>query len=139
MRHTVKLHGVIVGHSDLEKSDASLGRAWGVFRPGLGYELVQPVFQLFREAVPMYGGEPRDEDKLARYLAAREKLGLELVDADGNGIDTSVIHIADYPAEKGGLELDVLIRDDGYWSARRALNESRDASQTPPPPPPRAP
>ena len=115
MRHTVTLHGVIVGHSDLERVDLSLGRAWGPFRPGLGYELVQPVFRLFREAVPMQGGEPRDQEKLARYHAAREKLGLALVDAGGKVIPTTAIHIADYPS---GLELDVLIADDAYWAGR---------------------
>ena len=115
MRHTVKLAGVIVGHSDLEEADASLGRAWGKFRPGLGYELVQPVFQLFREAVPMRGGEPRDKDKLARYYAARDKLGLSLVDPTGAVIRTSTIHIADYDPQ---VELDVLISDDDYWTER---------------------
>lgn len=117
MRHTVKLHGVIVGHSELEQSDASEGRAWGRFRPGLGYELVQPVFRLFSEAVPMRGGEPRDREKLERYHAARDRLGLELVDAMGRRIETAVIHIADYTVEKGKeeLELDVLIKDREYW------------------------
>ena len=115
MRHTVKLHGVIVGHSDLEMADATLGRAWGTFRPGLGYELVQPIFKLYAEAVPMRGGEPRDQEKLARYHAARARLGLTLVDANGNLIATSAIHIADYA---DGLELDVLIRDEDYWAAR---------------------
>jgi hypothetical protein len=117
VRHTVKLHGIIVGHSELEERDASLGRAWGRFRPGLGYELVQPVFRLYSEAVPMPGGEPRDQDKLARYHAARDKLGLELVDASGKSILTSAIHIADYTAERGkeALELDVLISDDDFW------------------------
>jgi hypothetical protein len=115
VRHTVTLHGVIVGHSDLEEADVSLGRAWGRFRPGLGYELVQPVFRLFSEAVPMRGGEPRDKEKLVRYLAARDKLGLSLVDAEGNAISTSAIHIADYPV---GLELDVLISDEAYWAGR---------------------
>jgi hypothetical protein len=115
MRHTVKLAGVIVGHSDLEHTDASLGRAWGAFRPGLGYELVQPVFELFREATPMRGGEPRDLEKLDRYHAARDKLGLLLVDDRGAVIRTSVIHIADYTPN---LELDVLINDDAYWSSR---------------------
>jgi hypothetical protein len=117
MRHTVKLHGVIVGHSELEQSDESEGRAWGRFRPGLGYELVQPVFRLFSEAVPMPGGEPRDHEKLERYHAARDRLGLELVDASGRLIETSAIHIADYTVEKGEgeLQLEVLIRDDGYW------------------------
>lgn len=116
MRHTVKLHGVIVGHSDLEEADAFLGRAWGRFRPGLGYELVQPVFQLFSEAVPMKGGEPRDKEKVERYLAAREKMGLSLVDGAGNVIKTSAIHIADYGAD---LELDVLISDEEYWAERQ--------------------
>lgn len=115
MRHTVKLAGVIIGYSDLEEADALLGRAWGMFRPGLGYELVQPVFQLFREAAPMRGGEPRDMEKLARYHAARDKMGLSLVDDEGNVIKTSVIHIADYSPN---IELDVLISDEDYWHQR---------------------
>jgi hypothetical protein len=119
MRHTVKLHGVIVGHSDLEERDATERRAWGRFRPGLGYELVQPIFRLFAEAVPMPGGEPRDRDKLDRYHAARDRLGLELVDPSGKTIGTSAIHIADYTTEqdRGALRLEVLISDDGYWDA----------------------
>ncbi len=120
MRHTVKLHGIIIGHSDLEQVDESVGRAWGRFRPGFGYDLVQPVFRLFTEAVPMRGGEPRDADTLARYHAARDKLGLSLVDAEGNEIRTSAIHIADYTTEsdRKALELDVLISDEEYWSRR---------------------
>jgi hypothetical protein len=120
VRHTVKLRDVIVGHSDLEEADPSLGRAWGAFRPGLGYELVQPVFQLFTEAVPMRSGEARDTEKLERYHAARDKLGLSLCDADGRPIRTSVIHIADYSARGEGRELDVLIGDEAYWAARAA-------------------
>ena len=119
MRHTVKMHGVIVGHSDLESADESLGRAWGAFRPGLGYELVQPVFRLFTQAVPTRGGEPLDDFTLARYHAARAKLALDLVDANGNQIETTTIHIADYLDEDGSLELDVLIRDAEYWNARQ--------------------
>jgi hypothetical protein len=117
MRHTVKLHGVIVGHSELEQRDASTRRAWGRFRPGLGYDLVQPIFRLFVEAVPLRGGEPRDEDKLARYHAARDKLGLELVDASGRTIGTSSIHIADYSERQGSdaVEVEVLVNDDEFW------------------------
>lgn len=118
MRYTVKLHGVTVGYSELENAEPEIGRAWGVFRPGLGYELVQPVFQLHREAVPMKGGEAFDEIKLAKYHAAREKLGLELVDTSERVIKTSAIHIADYAPEKGGLELDVLVGDNVFWSSR---------------------
>ena len=53
MRHTVKLQNVIIGWSDLEQRDPVLHRAWGRFRPGVGYELVEPVFRLFTEAVPL--------------------------------------------------------------------------------------
>jgi hypothetical protein len=114
------MKGVIVGHSDLERTDESLGRAWGVFRPGIGYDLVQPVFQLFTEAVPMPGGEPLDKEKLARYHAARDRLGLELVDGEGNVIRTSAIHIADYTGRTGKIELDVLIPEESYWATRLA-------------------
>ena len=57
MRHTVRLHGVIVGHSELENIEPGVGRAWGAFRPGLGYDLVQPVFRLFAQAVPRDGAK----------------------------------------------------------------------------------
>ena len=118
VRHTVKLHGVIVGHSDLEQRDVSARRAWGRFRPGLGYELVEPVFRLFVQAVPLPGGEPMDEALLERYHAARDRLGLELVDATGRTIETAGIHISDYTKVKGkdGLELEVLVKDDEFWA-----------------------
>lgn len=119
MRHTVKLHGVIVGHSELEHVDPDTGRAWGEFRPGLGYDLVQPVFRLFAQAVPR-DGSARDAAMLDRYYKSREALKLELQDASGAVIPTSAIHIADYSVEEGpsAIALDVLIRDDAYWSRR---------------------
>lgn len=115
-RHTVKLHGVIVGHSDLEQFEAGTGRASGVFRPGLGYELVQPVFRLFAQAVSRDGSV--DQAKLVRYYKARDALNLELQDAAGTPIRTSTIHIADYSVEGEGIELDVLISDETYWKKR---------------------
>ena len=119
MRHTVKLHGVVVGWSDLERIEPDVGRARGRFRPGIGYDLVQPVFRLFAEAVPRSGNAMRDEAKLERYYKSRDSLALELVDASGQRIPTSAIHIADYRAEDDGdCELDVLIADAEYWSRR---------------------
>lgn len=117
MRHTVKLQNVTIGWSDLEHRDRALGRAWGHFRPGVGYDLVQPVFRLFSEAVPLPGGEPMDAEKLDRYHAARDQLGLVLEDASGRQVATSAIHIADYTERKGkdALELDVLVKDDEFW------------------------
>jgi hypothetical protein len=121
MRHTLKLHGVIVGWSELERIEPDAGRARGRFRPGIGYELVQPIFRLYAEAVPR-SAETRDEAKLARYYKSRDALELELVDASGRRIPTSAIHIADYTNGGGSddCELDVLIADAGYWERRSA-------------------
>ena len=120
VRHTVKMQGLVVGHSELEQRDVASRRAWGRFRPGLGYELVQPIFRLFSEATPMPGGEPRDEIKLARYFAARDQLPLRLEDDRGRAIKTAAIHIADYSLERGpdAISLDVLVPDDEYWVKR---------------------
>lgn len=119
MRHTLKLHGVVVGWSNLERIEPDVGRARGRFRPGIGYDLVQPIFRLFAEAVPQSGNAERDETKLERYYKSRDALALELVDAAGQPIPTSAIHIADYRGQAGGdCELDVLIADAGYWSRR---------------------
>ncbi|HEY2377675.1 MAG TPA: hypothetical protein VGH98_17005 [Gemmatimonadaceae bacterium] len=119
MRHTLKLHGVVVGWSDLERIEPDLGRARGRFRPGIGYELVQPVFRLFAEAVPRSENAQRDELKLARYYRSRDALKLELVDATGKLVPTSAIHIADYTSDVNGeCELDVLITDASYWERR---------------------
>jgi hypothetical protein len=119
MRHTIRLHGVIVGHSELEHIDPDVGRAWGAFRPGLGYELVQPVFRLYSQAVPT-DGSAKDTEMLERYYDARDALQLELQDSDGQLLRTSAIHIADYTVEggSGAIALDVLIRDEQYWERR---------------------
>jgi hypothetical protein len=87
MVYTLRMHGVTVGHSDLERRDPTGNGASGVFRPGLGYELVEPIFQLDGE----------------RRRVALEKLGLELVDADGHVVLTSRIVIQ----VRRALELEV--------------------------------
>jgi hypothetical protein len=120
MRHTLKLNGIVIGWSNLEEVDAADRRVWGQFHPGIGYELVQPIFRLFSEATPMPGGEPLDEIKLARYFAARDQLPLRLEDDRGRAIRTAAIHIADYSLERGpdAISLDVLVPDDAYWERR---------------------
>lgn len=119
MRHTLKLHGVVIGWSDLEEVEPELGRARGRFRPGAGYDLVQPVFRLYSEAVPRAEAASRDQGKLERYYKSRDALRLELFDPSGRRIPTSAIHIADYSGEgEGECELDVLIADASYWERR---------------------
>lgn len=119
-RHTVRLQNVVVGHTDLEHVEPELGRARGRFRPGIGYDLVQPVFGLFTRAVPSPGGDVTDRAILERYHRSRDALGLALEDEQGRRIGTSVIHIADYSATRGGgIEIEVLITDRDYWARRR--------------------
>lgn len=118
-RHTVTLHAVAVGYSDLEEIDPLQGVARGVFRPGIGYDLVQPIFRLFVEAVPTPGGDVVDRDKLERYHKSRDALALALEDDAGRRIRTSAIHIADYSQRPNGrMSLEVLITDPEYWSRR---------------------
>lgn len=115
----MRLHGVAIGYSDLEDVDPALGRARGRFRPGVGYDLVQPVFRLYAEAVPVPGAEVADAEKLDRYHRSRDALGLSLEDSSGRAIRTSAIHISDYTTRRGGtIELEALISDKDYWRER---------------------
>lgn len=122
MSYVVKMRGVIVGRSSLEHANPATRTASGAFRPGLGYELVQPVFRLYAEAVPDPGAPPRDEEKLRRYRAAAARLGLELFTREGERIETSSIHVSDYVAERGSqaLALEVVTEDALFWAQRGA-------------------
>lgn len=117
-RHTLLLHGIAVGYSDLENIEPELGRARGKFRPGVGYELVQPIFRLYSEAVAP-GGEVVDPEKLERYHRSRDALGLSLEDDSGRVVPVTAIHMADYTDRRGGtIEIEVLISDRDYWTRR---------------------
>ena len=122
MSYTLKMRGVIVGRSSLERGDPGSRVAAGRFRPGVGYELVQPIFRLYAEAVPDPGAPPVDDDKLQRFRDAVARLGLELFARDGRAIETSSIHILDYVAERGSdaLELRVDTADPAFWAAHGA-------------------
>jgi hypothetical protein len=106
-----------LGHSELLDRDESLGVAVGAFVPGPDYLQVQPIFRLFTESNAESSAGPTDEDKLARYYAAREALGLRLIDPRGREIGTDFIHIVDYSVERGpeALEIEVAIKDPAFW------------------------
>ena len=76
MSFTLSMSGIIVGRSELESRDSTRRVASGVFRPGLGYELAQPVFAL-------YDAAGQDLEALARYRKARDALRLQLADSSG--------------------------------------------------------
>ena len=99
--------------------DPALGVARGRFRPGVGYDLVQPIFRLYSEAVPDAGGVVADEGKLARYHKSRDALALVLEDDAGRIVSTSAIHISDYSHQpEGTIDVEVLIPDRAYWNRR---------------------
>ena len=109
MRYTLRIQGVDIGTSDLPQFDGRRGVAYGGFRPGAGYELVQDVFRLFAEASPAGIDGAQDEEILDRYLRARDALGLELVDHSGTLIPTTAIDISDYSRETAAEAYEVMV------------------------------
>ena len=109
MSFTLLMSGVIVGRSALENRDATRRVVRGAFRPGLGYDLVQPIFELYDSA-----GD--DEDALARYRKARQALRLQLTNSSGTAIAVRDLHISkDTSASKPTLVLEVETDDPTIW------------------------
>jgi hypothetical protein len=86
MSYTLKMSGVIVGRSELETRDDLGHRASGAFRAGLGYELAQPVFDL-------YVGADGSAEGLTKYQKARDALRLELTSSSGAPVRFRELHI----------------------------------------------
>ena len=88
MRYEIIFRGELVGTSDLEDRDESIGVAIGRFVPGPAYESVRPVFLHFTEAE-----EQNDAKKMKLYYDARQRLQLTLRNQHGLPIETTAIHI----------------------------------------------
>jgi hypothetical protein len=117
MPYTVRLRGIAVGYSDLEERDPATRTVRGELRPGLGYDLIEPIFQLRAQAMAGAGGA--DEDGLCRYRQARAALALEIVDAGGTRVPAADIVII--PSSGGGAcpRVEVRIEDAGFWGGNR--------------------
>ncbi|MBK6489164.1 MAG: hypothetical protein IPF98_20465 [Gemmatimonadetes bacterium] len=113
MPFVLKLRDVLVGRSDLAERDTERRAARGSFRPGLGWELVEPIFTLAdgTEAPGTSGGDAQR----ARYRRARDTLALSLHRPDGDLLETARIDILRDSASPTGLVLDVAIVDDSFW------------------------
>jgi hypothetical protein len=113
MQFTVQCAGMVLGHSELLDRDEGMGVASGDFLPAPDYSRVQAILRLFVEANAETSAQPTDEEKLARYYAARDALGLQLIDAAGRQVGTRTIHIADYSVEggRGAIEIEVVLND----------------------------
>src|SRR5712671_5270157 len=111
MRYSVEAAGLTLGHSELLERDEGMGVAAGAFVPGPDYAKVQHIFRLFTESNAESSADSTDEETLARYYAARDALGLRLLDPSGREVGTTWIHIVDYSVELGpeALEIDVTI------------------------------
>ena len=112
MSYTLTMAGVIVGRSELEMRDAAARVARGAFRPGLGYELAQPVFAL-------YQGQGSDTEGLARYRRARDALRLTLADSAGAPVPVRDLHIrpsTDGESSESGLVLEIMTDDARIWT-----------------------
>jgi hypothetical protein len=79
MRYTVRLRGIIVGRAELDAADPATGERAGAFKPGPGYELVEPIFLLTG----------------TRFEQAMRALRLELLDDRGDVVPTRSISIRD--------------------------------------------
>ena len=97
MRYQILCDGEVIGSSNLEWRDDSLGEASGRFEPTAAYERVRPVFRLFIEARADGESEP-DARKLAAYEAERAKLVLSVQDERGQSLHTAGVAILDYSA-----------------------------------------
>lgn len=110
MSYVLKLRDVIVGRSDLAQRDAERRAARGAFRPGLGWELVEPIFAL----LPVDDSRASAEQR-SRYRQARDTLALALYAPNGQLVETARIDITPDATSSTGLTLDVGVVDDAFW------------------------
>lgn len=104
----------LIGYSDLEGQDASMGVALGRFLPSDEYSEVASVFRTWvRATAPQLEGRPHDEELLAVYCRQRDALSLSVRTSSGEVIRTEWIHITDYSDDLGedGYELSVCLNE----------------------------
>ena len=111
MRYTLRLKDIVIGWSDLESRDAPTRVARGTFRPGVGWELVEPIFVLR----PTGEVGPDLLEREARYRRARDTLDLALFSPDGSEVDTARIDVVRDEASPTELALEVSVVDRGFW------------------------
>ncbi len=111
MPFVLKLRDVIVGRSDLATRDRTLHIARGVFRPGVGWELVEPIFTL----LPVEAGDEHSDEQRDRYRRARDTLALALYTAAGALVESSRIDIQRDGSSPSGLVLEIKVVDDAFW------------------------
>jgi hypothetical protein len=118
MSYVVRMSGIIVGRSALEDVDSFSLTASGEFRPGLGYDVAEPVFALYDAAMAMDDATARRQ-ALERFTKARDAMRLELVDEQGTRLaarDARVTRAGRGP--NATLRLEVVVDDTAFWARR---------------------
>ena len=102
MHVIVRLKDVIVGHADVEPLAGDPRVAEGEFRPGLGWDLIAPVFELYADGRgdPARGLGP-DAAKLERFERAFRALDLSVFDAGGSKLQLKDLRFEMRAAEAG--------------------------------------
>jgi hypothetical protein len=99
----LKLRGVIVGRAELGPRDPATGISRGPFRPGLGWEVVEPVFLLREEA---------SAGALERFERARRELAFELTTGDGARLPVDLVDVRMEQRGSGSVPLELLAHSD---------------------------
>jgi hypothetical protein len=115
---------VLIGYSELEHDDRSMGIRIGRFYPDNGYDPIEPIYQEFtmvrsKESLGSPGsGNPDQAQSLkvrVKQLRAQiDRFDLRLETAEGRPVGTSWIHIEDASAELGDHEREVTICVDDH-------------------------
>ena len=116
MHVIVKLKEVIVGHADVEPLPHNERAAEGEFRPGLGWDLIAPVYELYAEG----RGDPArarlpDVAMLERFGRASRALDLAVFDAAGNKLRLDDLRFEMRPEGTG-------------WAPGKLMLKSRDTT-----------
>lgn len=109
MKFRILSGDTIIGESDFTGLDPSMGVALGVFVPSPDYKNVQPVFRLYVEAEA--GRTDLDEARFEEYYRARDALDLSVINAAGERVPNTCVHITDFSEDLGEMEVTVYVAD----------------------------
>ena len=107
-RFSIYSEGKLIGYSNLEYLDPSMGYASGPFVPADGYSAVEALIRLGSVA-----REPgaADEAQMQAYFARRDALNWQLKTAEGEVVPTLFIDIIDYFEEIGEREASMAVTE----------------------------
>lgn len=98
----------LVGRSRLEHAIPDARAAAGRFRPEPEFSTIREVFRAYREA-----RDAADQEALRRFVAARDALGLRVLDQDGTPMAARVELVSEWDEET--LVIHVAMEDALYW------------------------